>query len=165
MAPASLENQAPGASARVAYLTESEFEDLTIAPADVLASLPVGWLARQLSAWSNWIDARLRKRYAAPFVAPYPDIVCLWLSQLVTLRCYQKVGFNSADAQSELVVAQAQAAEDQITQAANAFEGLFELPLRQDLPGSGISRSYAHSATDYSPYTWFTRQRDNGRDE
>lgn len=139
----------------MAYLTLQEFKDLTIAPAgrvEAIEEKTRGWVLNQLEHFSAAIDDRLRKRYATPFASPAPRIVRMWLVQLVTPRIYLKGGIDSTDAQFDDVRKDAELADRQIEAAANAKDGLFELPLRSDLPGAGMTRGGPKLVTVNSPY-------------
>ena len=68
----------------VPYLDINGFKLATIAPSeyvDFVETLTPGWTANRLLVNSGWLDSRLRKRYAAPFAAPYPDAVLDWLQR------------------------------------------------------------------------------------
>lgn len=151
----------------MAYLTAAEFKLLTLAPAAKVEELPAGWLDQQLDHWSEHIDDRLRKRYATPFAAPVPRIVRMWLCQLVTPRVYLKVGLDATDEQFEAIKADAATADSQITAAADTRDGLYELPLRSDLPGSGVTRKGPKYFVQASPYAarddWDDQAREDDR--
>lgn len=150
----------------MAYLTETEFRLLTMLPVNVLDEVPAGWVTEQLSKVSSRMDARFAKRYAAPFVVPYPTVVQEWLAHIVSWRCYLKRGVNSLDADAAEYKAQHDQALKEIEEAANAQSGLFELPLRQDLPsGSGVSRGMPRVYSEQSPYAWSDQQRGTGVNE
>lgn len=147
------------------YLTPATFTDISLMPpgyADAIEVAHPGWLAKQLTRWSAWIDARLAKRYATPFDADSPPmIVEEWLSRIVTHRCYLKRGCDPTDAEVAAIADDAKVAKDEITEAANSQVGLFELPLRADKPGSdGVSRGGPLGYSEASPYTWPEVQRD-----
>lgn len=135
-----------------AYLTANEFKALAIISAGKVENLPPGWLEGQLLHFSQHIDDRLRKRYATPFSDPAPLIVKMWLTQLVTVRCYLKGGIDATDEQFVAVKDDARLADEQITAATNAKDGLYELPLRADLAGSGVTRGGPKVYTQNSPY-------------
>lgn len=153
----------------MAYLTTSEFELRTIVPAAMLVEIETvtpGWLEAQLLTWSRWIDARLAKRYATPFGAPYPETVCGWLERLVAYRCYMKRGVDPNDQQIEQIKADRDAAMAEIAEAANAVDGLFELPLREETPErQGITKGAPIAYAEASPYVGFSKQARTGRDE
>lgn len=152
----------------MAYLTENEFLALTTMPSSTVDSLAVvspGWIAQQLSYWSAQIDARLRKRYAAPFASPYPLAVQGWLARIVTVRCYLKNGVDPNDLQFAEIKADADAALAEIKEAADSNEGLFDLPLRADTTATGVSRGGPFGYSEASPYVWTDVQSDIGRSE
>lgn len=148
-----------------AYLTASEFETLSVMPAEFIAELPAGWLDANLEVWSDWINGRLRKRYAAPFAAPVPGIVKLWLARIVTFEAYKRRGWDPTDEQAQQISEDNATARDEIKEAANAVDGLFDLPLRQDTTASGISKGGPLSYSEASPYVAFDRQGDVARNE
>jgi hypothetical protein len=112
------------------------------------------------------MDARFAKRYAAPFVPPYPAVAQEWLAHIVSWRCYLKRGVKSLDAEAAEYKAQHDQALKEIEEAANAEKGLFELPLRQDQPsGSGVSRGMPRCYSEQSPYAWTDQQVAAGAQE
>jgi phage gp36-like protein len=151
------------------YLTRAEFRAITTMPAgdvdDIEVAAP-GWIDAQSTVVSGIIDARLRKRYAAPFEAPYPDVVRLWCSRILTLRAYLRRGVDARDAQFEVIQKDAEAASAEIKEAADSKDGLFELPIRQDLPTTGaIARGGPFGYSEASPYTWTTVQSEAAKNE
>lgn len=154
----------------MAYLTVEQFKDLAISPASYVDEIETehpGWVDAQLGFWSSYIDSRLAKRYATPFDADSPPVVVQgWLARLVTERVYLKRGVDNTDGQIAAVQDDAKAAQAEIKEAADAKDGLFELPLRADAPGSdGITRGKVLSYTEQSPYSWTYVQVTNGREE
>jgi hypothetical protein len=149
------------------YLSVEEFRDETIMPAhqvDEIALDAPNWLPRQLVKKSAWIDSQLRKRYAAPFAAPYPEAVKDWLTRIVTHLCYLRRGVDPTDAQAAEIVDDRKAAELEIQQAADAENGLFDLPLRQDTAVSGV-KAAPRVYVEASPYAWTNRQRNRARSD
>lgn len=152
------------------YLTLLTFRDLSLLPPSYVDAIEVmhpGWVERQLSRWSSWIDARLAKRYATPFDADSPPfIVEEWLNRIVTHRCYLKRGVDPTDAQVDDIKQDAEKAMAEIAEAAEKADGLFELPLRQDDPGGqGITRGAPLGYSEQSPYTSAELQWDAAQDE
>lgn len=152
-----------------AYLTLDEFKTRTVMPSedvDALEAAYAGFIASKLSEHSSRIDARLRKRYVVPFASPTPEIVLSWVERLTTKDAYLKRGFNPSSEQDAEIIARAKAAEDEIKEAADANEGLFDLPLREDVPGtSGVSQGGPFGYSEQSPYTWMRKQREAASDE
>lgn len=151
------------------YLTDSEFRLLTLLPVNVIDEVEVrtpGWLTQQLTTVSSRMDARFAKRYAAPFVDPYPTVVQEWLAHIVSWRCYLKRGVNSLDSEATEYKAQHDQALKEIEEAANSEVGLFELPLKQSTPdGTGVTRGGPMSYSEQSPYVWTDYQAEVGRNE
>lgn len=151
------------------YLTLTEFRAITTMPwgdVDDLEIAAPGWIVNQVIVVSGLIDGRLRKRYAAPFEVPIPDIVRSWAARIVTLRAYLRRGVDARDAQFQVILDDATRAEAEIKEAADSKDGLFELPIRQDLPTSGgIARGGPLGYSEASPYTWTTVQADTAADE
>jgi hypothetical protein len=148
------------------YLSVEEFRDETVMPAhqvDELNQAAPRFLERQLEKKSAWLDARLRKRYAAPFAAPYPETVKDWLTRIVTHLCYLRLGTDPTDAQAADIADDRKTAEAEVLEAAESEKGLFDLPLRQDTNASGIAKQGPQGAAHASPYAWTGDQRRRGR--
>jgi hypothetical protein len=148
-----------------AYLTLPEFKlESTMANSaiDELEVIAPGFVARKLETVSAAIDSRLTKRYEAPFAAPYPLAIVRWLADIVTREAYMKRGVDPNDlAWSTTIEPAATRAETQLTEAANSETGLFELPLRQDLPSSsGATKGGPFGYSEQSPYVGFDVQAD-----
>lgn len=152
-----------------AYLDIHEFKlesTMSNASIDELEAVAPGFLARKLMTVSASIDARLSKRYAAPFQAPYPLAVVRWLASIVTREAYLKRGIDPNDlVWSSAVEPAATRAEAEVTEAANSEVGLFDLPLRADSSESGISKGGPLGYSEQSPYVWMDRQRRTARGE
>ena len=150
------------------YLTVERFRALTTMPSvkiDRLEALAPGWLASKLTARSRWIDARLAKRYAVPFVAPVPEAVEDWLARIVTLQAHLRHGVDQLDEQFQEIKTDATSAETEVKEAAEATDGLFDLPLRADTTGSAITKGAPYIYSEKSPTVWTRMQRDRGREE
>ncbi len=152
------------------YLDFAGFKDLTIIPSDFVDQVEAvspGWVEKQLDYWGRWIDSRLRKRYASPFAAfdavpPTPLAVQGWLCRLVTVRVMLKRGVDTDDLQYPAINADAELVRDELTEAANSEEGLFDLPLRTDENGSLITQANPLSNSQQSPYVWTDLQQATG---
>ncbi len=149
------------------YLDVEEFKARTIAP----ASLVDGARTRDASAWKSYVESRLKiatsrinarltKRYAVPFSAPYVEIVLGWVTAIVTPELYEKAGWAPSDAQAEKIYAAAERAEAEIKEAADAEEGLYELPLRADTTETGVTKGGPLGYSEADPYAWIDLQRD-----
>jgi hypothetical protein len=147
-----------------AYLDFEGLCLLSVAPREYLEELQTrypGWIDAQLLSWSAWIDGRLRKRYAAPFTAPYPTAVTGWLARIVTAAAYHKRGIDPTDAQAADVMQDGKDARAELEEAANSNTGLWDLPLAGG--ASGISLGGPRGYTETDPYTWTSIQRDTYR--
>lgn len=124
------------------------------ADVDELEAQRPGFLRKRLAYHSSRINARCRKRYAAPFADPPPELVLGWLVDVTTLDAYQARGWNPSDEQSVLVKEAAERAETETKEAADGEAGLFDLPLREDTTAEGVSRGGPLGYVEASPYTW-----------
>lgn len=152
----------------VAYLTIAKFKTLTVMPpsfVDAIETAQPGWLDAQFLYWSDWLNTRLRKRYAVPFTAPAPLAVEGWLARIVTVRAFLRRGVNPTDQQYADIKDDHDKAHDEIKEAAESETGLFDLPLRADLDTSGISQGNPLSYSEASPYAWTDVQGQRGRNE
>lgn len=151
------------------YLTLAEFKLRSTMPSDYVdeieAAAPGFVLAHVESVSTLDIDSRLRKRYACPFSEPYPEAVKTWCARIVTLACWERRGFDPTDQSMERAVRAAELAKEEIKEAANSNEGLFDLPLRADTVATGIAKGAPLAYSESSPYVWRDVQRDAGRDE
>jgi hypothetical protein len=150
------------------YLTLEEFRGLSTMPLEHIEALEqqhAGWLDTQLDYWSRWLDGRLRKRYAAPFVAPIPFAVRGWLARIVTVPAWLRRGLDANDEQFQIVKESHDQALAEVTEAADSEKGYWDLPLLDTTDGSGVSKGNPRSYTEASPYVWTDRQAETGRDE
>lgn len=151
-----------------AYLDLAGFKGLSTMPStdvDGVETLYPGFVDAQLGHASRRIDGRLRKRYAAPFGAPVPETVKLWLAQIVTVPVMLKRGIDPNDAQFEEIKALATQAYDEIKEAADGELGLWDLPLNENTTASGISKGGPLGYSEQSPYVAFDQQSAIGRVE
>jgi hypothetical protein len=150
------------------YLTLEQFKLQATLPSEFIDQLETeqpGFTQTQLDLESSRIDARLRKRYQAPFADPTPLIVQDWLSKIVTLTVWLRRGTRDTDQAIGLAEKQSQQAFDEIKEAADAEKGLFDLPLRQDTLVSGITRPKVRSYSETSPFLSQRNQALVGRQE
>lgn len=158
-----------------AYLTLADFKLLSVIPPDYLDFIETsgpapqpGWTLAKLAAWSRWLDARLKKRYAIPLPSAtsadpnFPSVAQQWLCDLATFDAYLKRGIDPTDAQIQEIEKRYNAVKAEVQEAADAESGLFELPLRTDGTGQGVTKGAPLFATQTSPYTWRTQQRAAG---
>src|SRR5262249_50842781 len=124
-----------------------------------------GWVQSQLDYLSNYVDTRLRKRYVVPFVAPIPPVIEGWITRLLTLRVLLRRGIDPTDAQFAQLLKDHDAADSELKEAADATNGLFDLPLRADNTSSAISQGGVLAYSEQSPYVGYDIQRDVGRQQ
>lgn len=114
---------------------------------------------------SAYINSRLAKRYAAPFVLPYPEAVQRWLARIVDGLAVFKSGFVPNDASALKIDEREKEARAELLEAANAVDGLFDLPLRADTADSGITKGAPLGYAEASPFVGYDRQYNAARDE
>lgn len=124
-----------------------------------------GYIAQQIAIASAKIDTRLRKRYAAPFDAPYPITVVEWCAAIVTERAMRKRGIDPTDEQAATYIADRTTAEAELLEAANAEVGLFDLPLRSDTTATGIVSPEPLASSQASAYVWMDEQAEQAGNE
>jgi hypothetical protein len=152
----------------MAYLTNAQFQLYTLVPAEFVARVDMqypGFVEAQLELQSAFIDARLRKRYEAPFKAPYPLVAQGWLARLVTMSVWLRRGFSPTDEDAQTYQDQYTQTLNELTEAADSENGYLDLPLRADTKQTGIVNAAPHVYSEASPYVWTTLQRRRARDE
>jgi len=152
----------------VSYLTLAEYKSYSVLPSvdiDDVETIQVGWIDRKLRAISYGVDARLRKRYAVPFSAPYPDAVCDWVARLMDVALLLKRGVDATDEQFVSILEDSKRAREEIKEAADAEQGLFDLPALDTADASAISKGEPLGYSEASPYVGGDVQEELGRDE
>ena len=152
----------------MSYLDLDEYKEYTVLPAvdiDDVETIQAGWIDRKLRAVSYAVDARLRKRYAVPFSAPYPDAVCDWVARIMDPLLLKKRGVDATDEQFVSIAEDATAAREEIKEAADAEEGLFDLPTLDTADASAISKGAPLGYSEASPYVGMDVQEELGREE
>lgn len=148
------------------YLTLAEFRDETAMPPEDVDQCEArfkGYIERRILRWGAFLDARLRKRYAAPFESPVPLAIVGWVTDLVTVDVYLRRGTNPQDPSIAEFVADRNRALDEIKEAADSEKGAFDLPLRADTTTTGITQGGPFGYSEATPYDWLDVQRE-GRD-
>lgn len=152
----------------MSYLELAEYKKYSILPSvdiDDVETIQAGWIDRKLRAISYAVDARLRKRYAVPFSEPYPDAVCDWVARIMDPVLLKKRGVDATDEQFISIDADATSAREEIKEAADAEEGLFDLPVLDTADASAISKGAPYGYSETSPYVGMDVQEELGRDE
>lgn len=150
----------------MAYLTPETYLAITLLPLsrlDELQSRYPGWLEAQLEGKSGVIDSLLRKRYVVPFVAPVCEPVKQWLVRLIDPIVYLKLGIDASDEQISVIIEDARQVLVELKEAADAKEGLYDLPLRADLESSGIAKPTVLATSDATPYEGIRTQATRAR--
>ena len=149
-----------------AFLDLAGFKALTVIPGEDVDEVETrypGWIAGQLGIESARMDGKLRKRYALE--SPYPLIVTAWLTRIVTPLVYFKRGVDPTDEQYTDMSADARQAREEITEAANSVDGLFDLPLIEAATQTGIAKGYPQAYTEAGPYVFLDQQRSRSKSE
>lgn len=150
------------------YLTVAELKLRALVPPEYVDALEIasaGFIDAQLQLESAYIDSRLRKRYDAPFSSPYPVAVQRWLVARVQVTVYLRRGVDATDAQYIEIQKRYDKAESELEEAANAKDGLFDLPLRANTTTTGISKGSPRAYSESSPFVWKDQQACNGKRE
>ena len=147
------------------YPTIQDVKDLGTLPAEDIDELEVrypGITLRVATKVSAQFDARLAKRYAAPFQQPYPDVLVDHVARVVAYRLTLKRGFNPSSEQDQLIKEEKDEALAWLKEAADSKDGLIELPLRQETPpgGSAINVGGPYGYSEAGPYEWLDRQKE-----
>lgn len=127
---------------------------------DALEALYPGTFAGIAESVSRLFDARLFKRYAAPFALPYPEALRWNVAHVVVAALWQKRGYNPGSAQDQIVQDNKAEALAWLKEAADSKDGLVELPLRANTTAEGVSKAAPLAYSEASPYTWTDRQRE-----
>lgn len=149
----------------MAYLDITGYTNLSVLPASYIAAVSPDKLTAQLDYWSAIIDARLTKRYTTPFATPVSHVVRGWLARLMDPVIHRIAGVDATDAQYSDTVESAREAMAEIKEAADAKDGLYDLPLRSDTTATGITRVPTLAYSELSPYTAGHVQRRDSRGE
>ena len=123
---------------------------------DLLWTARPGYIEAALRGATADIYSRLRKRYQVPF-NPEPEIVVSWKAKIVTPEAYRARGFNPSDTTLEAAEKDRDRVYEQIKEAADAKDGLFDLPLAEG-QGEGISKGGPLGYSEASPYDWTDAQ-------
>lgn len=93
-----------------------------------------------------------------------PEIILGWIAAILTPRIYAKRGYNPQDPQIEDLRAESQRAIDELKEAADSKDGLFDLPANEDAD-SAITCAGPLFYSEISPYLWMDEQARIGTQE
>lgn len=150
------------------YLDLATYKGLSLlrsAEIDRVDAEEPAFFAATFTAESAFIDSRLAKRYAAPFITPYPIAVQRWLARIVDGVAVFKAGFKPEDPTALKIDEREKDARAELKEAADSKDGLFDLPLRADTNDSGIAAPRPLGYSEHSPYVAFDVQADLARCE
>lgn len=142
------------------------FRGLCPFPADVdlVEESNPGYIERWSAIRQGEIYDRLRKRYAVPFDANNPPAIMLkWLVFTLVLDVLTYRGYNPQSPDALIHQARYDESMAQQKEAADAKDGLFELPLLNDEKEQGVSRGGPIFYTESSPFVAADRQECEGR--
>lgn len=113
------------------------------------------------------VEARLKKRYVVPFddvgvvggPNPLPEIVVRWMTRIMTPEAYRARGYDPQDSTLDSAEKDRERAYEEIKEAADAKDGLYDLPLRTDSASAGII-GVPLGYSEPSPYDWTDKQID-----
>jgi hypothetical protein len=149
------------------FLDTEQFKVLTLLPkswVEAVETVTPGFTQARIDYHSDWIEARLRKRYGR-WSPPYPGIVIGWTTRLVTLDVDIKRGVQPTDEQFKLIEKQAIDAAAEVKEAADSDVGLFDLPVTDEAAGSGVTQGSPRVYSETSPYVWLDGQALTGRQQ
>lgn len=116
-----------------------------------------------IEAVSRLMDSYLFKRYATPFKEPVPEVVKFHGTAILSHQLRVIIGFDPGSKQDEQIIQARTDAFAWLEKAANARDGLVELPLREPEPGkgdvSGVSRRKARAFSFASAIDWHRARR------
>lgn len=152
----------------MSYLDLDEYKKYSVLPSvdiDDVETIQAGWIDFELEHASRFVDSRLSKRYTIPVAAPYSAVVCYWVARIVDPRVLKKRGVDATDQQFLSIDEDAKDAKEEIKEAANAEDGLFDLPLLDTADASAISKGAPRGYSEASPYVGMDVQEELGREE
>ncbi len=150
------------------YLTLASFRVRTlmgVGEVDYVEADSPGFTEARIAIQTDWLHQRLRKRYgkSLPFGVPVPEIVLGWLTALVSLDVMRKRGINPQDPAAEMLAADVLTAKEEIKEAADSKDGLFDLSSNATDESSNVTTGGPLGYAETSPYVSMTRQRSAGR--
>jgi hypothetical protein len=138
--------------AQYSYLSPDDAIKRSLLPRvvfDDIESVEPGWLQTALQDLSGSIDARLAKRYAVPFnLTDPPAIIRTWLVAMVDHMAWLKRGVSPVNEHFPAIEQRATKAEEQLKEAADSRDGLFDLPLQDGAASAVVARAPIGYAED-----------------
>jgi hypothetical protein len=145
------------------YLDLAGFRSRTLMPGediDALEHKQSGWIAGQIAQVESRVNARLRKRYTVPFVAPIPEVILGVVTAIVTHRAYLKLGVRSTDETFVEIREQSKDALETLREIADSTAGLYDLPLTNAEAASAVTQATPFGYSEATPYDFMDRQYD-----
>ena len=152
------------------YLTLAQYRSITTLDGSVvdLCTAKGKDAQRWLDMASAHIRSRLVKRYAVDFVTPgpTPDKIIEWLVLLVDIPVCKCAGVTPEGRVDDWTREDEKRVNDELKEAADAENGMFELPLRNTDPtgNSAINKGGPLVASNNTIYGYFDDQA-SARDE
>lgn len=145
------------------YATMQQVKDFGSMPSERIDQLEVlypGITDRTVVIVSGMFDSRLKKRYAAPFQAPYPDSLIFNVCRVVAYRLWMKLGFDPSSPQDQAIIQDNTDALAWLKEAADSENGLVELPAIQASPlgAAAVDSGGPLSYSEAGPYQWIDVQ-------
>jgi len=149
------------------YLTAVQYRTRTTIPIRLVDECMAGGVrGKDVQLWlddaSSYIKARLVKRYAVDFSdpGPTPKAIYRWLVMLVDCEVWKCVGGPPEGREDGWYDADRKRVTDELKEAADSKDGLFELPLRSTDPlgSSAVNVGGPLGYSEASPYAWTDRQ-------
>jgi hypothetical protein len=143
------------------YLTLADYRSITTLDGSVvdLCSAKGKDVQRWLDLGSAHIRARLVKRYAVDFTdpGPTPDKIIEWLVLLVDIPVCKSAGATPEGRVDDWAREDEKRVNDELKEAADAENGLFELPLKNTDPtgASAINKGGPFVKTFLTPHTFW----------
>jgi hypothetical protein len=123
---------------------------------DLVARYPA-FVAAQLEVLTGEIYSRLRKRYKTPF-DPVPIVAKGWLADMIAPVLYARRGVDPSDDQMQQLRDAAARAREQIKEAADSENGLYDLPLLDTADPTAIAKAGPLGYSE-GPYDYLDQER------
>lgn len=96
---------------------------------------------------------------------PVPEIALGWLVALLDVDVWQRRGANPQDPSIAMAITERDDALAEIKEAADAKDGLFDLPTNDAAGDSAVTQGGPMFYSEQSPYVWMSQQRGIARGE